>query len=112
VRLESHVARLTEENPETRQEKLANVGRPTLASSKALVVTGGKSSGEKALRGGFVLVLLALSGCFALGPSEERLGCLNGCAREKDQCMLEAMTAPAIQVCDAHGRGCSGACPE
>ena len=68
----------------------------------------------KALRGVFVffVVVLGSGGCFAMGPSEERLGCLNGCAREKDQCMLDAMTAPAIQACDVRARTCSETCPE
>jgi hypothetical protein len=47
-----------------------------------------------------------------VGPSEERLGCLNGCAREKDQCMLNAMTAQGIGVCDAQARRCAEPCPQ
>jgi hypothetical protein len=76
------------------------------------MVTRGKSSGVKALLGVFIAILLGSSGCVALGPSEERLGCLNGCAREKDQCMLDAMTAPGIQACDARSGACSETCPE
>jgi hypothetical protein len=53
----------------------------------------------------------ALASC-NLGPSEERLGCLNGCAREKDQCMLNAMTPQGIQACDAQAGLCSEPCPQ
>jgi hypothetical protein len=59
-----------------------------------------------------VLIALGqLAGC-NLGPSEERLGCLNGCAREKDQCMLNAMTPQGIVACDARAQQCTGPCPQ
>ncbi len=61
--------------------------------------------------GGLLGVLLALSAC-NLGPSEERLGCLNGCARQKDQCMLDAMTPQGIQACDLRASECSKPCPQ
>jgi len=61
--------------------------------------------------GGVLLALGLLLSC-NFGPSEERLGCLNGCAREKDQCMLSAMTAQGIQACDANARACSEPCPQ
>ena len=60
---------------------------------------------------GISLVFASLLAC-NFGPSEERLGCLNGCAREKDQCMLSAMTAQGIQACDANARACSEPCPQ
>ena len=67
---------------------------------------------NRKLMGGVVLgVLLGLSAC-VIGPSEERLGCLNGCAHEKDSCMLNAMTADGIQACDARARACSAPCPQ
>jgi hypothetical protein len=70
------------------------------------------SSNVKALCGAVGVVLFALAGCGPPGPSEERLGCLNGCAREKDECMLNAMTPPAIAWCDGRARACGGTCPE
>jgi hypothetical protein len=54
-----------------------------------------------------VYVLFA-SGC---GPSEERIGCLAGCAREKDACILAATTPAGIQECDSRGARCSEGCP-
>ena len=57
------------------------------------------------------LLLFAQPGCF-VGPSEQRLGCLNGCAREKDQCILNAMTSQGIAACDAQARDCSRPCPQ
>ncbi|MES1174634.1 MAG: hypothetical protein ABUL62_09900 [Myxococcales bacterium] len=59
-----------------------------------------------------VLVALAMLGACNFGPSEERLGCLNGCAAEKDQCMLNAMTAQGIQACDVRARQCTEPCPQ
>ena len=56
-------------------------------------------------------VLGALGAC-ALGPSEQRLGCLNGCAHEKDSCILNAMTPEGIQACDARARACAAPCPQ
>ena len=55
--------------------------------------------------------LSALCSC-ALGPSEQRLGCLNGCAKEKDACVLNAMTPDGIEACDARARACSAPCPQ
>jgi hypothetical protein len=55
--------------------------------------------------------LITLGAC-AIGPSEERLSCLNGCAREKDSCILNAMTPAGIQACDARARACSVPCPQ
>ncbi|MET0794143.1 MAG: hypothetical protein ABW061_21655 [Polyangiaceae bacterium] len=66
------------------------------------------SRGGRWLLGG---VLIPLAACF-VGPSEERLGCLNGCARQKDQCMLNAMTAQGIQACDWQARQCTEPCPQ
>jgi hypothetical protein len=56
-------------------------------------------------------LLVASAGC-RFGPSEQRLDCLNGCAREKDSCMLGATTAEAIQACDENARICSLPCPQ
>ena len=53
----------------------------------------------------------SLGGC-QMGPSEERLGCLNGCARGKDQCTLNAMTAQGIESCDYQARLCTEPCPQ
>jgi len=66
----------------------------------------------RGLVGGCVLLALGLLASCNFGPSEERLGCLNGCAREKDQCMLNAMTAQGIQACDARARQCTEPCPQ
>ena len=46
------------------------------------------------------------------GPSEQRLGCLNGCAREKDQCMLDALSSQGIQACDERAHSCTEPCPQ
>jgi hypothetical protein len=59
----------------------------------------------------FGLVGVTLGAC-EMGPSEERLGCLNGCASAKDQCMLNAMTAQGIQSCDVQARRCTEPCPQ
>lgn len=56
-----------------------------------------------------VVVSVLVSGCF-MGPSEEQLQCYQGCAREKDSCMLSASTAQQIQACDARGSQCSAVC--
>ena len=56
-------------------------------------------------------LLVGVAAC-NLGPSEERLGCLNGCAREKDSCMLNATTAESIQACDENARLCALPCPQ
>jgi hypothetical protein len=63
------------------------------------------------LTGVLLGTLLTLGAC-AIGPSEERLSCLNGCAREKDSCMLNAMTPAGIQACDGRARACSVPCPQ
>lgn len=52
-----------------------------------------------------------LAGC-AMGPSEERLNCLTGCALAKDQCMLNAMSAETVQTCDWRARRCTEPCPQ
>jgi hypothetical protein len=56
------------------------------------------------------LLWVGLSGC-QMGPSEERLDCLRGCGRAKDDCMLGASTAEHVQHCDARSQGCNEACP-
>jgi hypothetical protein len=63
------------------------------------------------IAGVFLGALSALAAC-AVGPSEQRLGCLNGCAHEKDSCVLNAMTPDGIQACDARARACSAPCPQ
>jgi len=63
------------------------------------------------LTGVFLFTSITLGAC-AIGPSEERLSCLNGCAREKDSCILNAMTPAGIQACDARARTCSVPCPQ
>lgn len=55
-------------------------------------------------------LLLAAIGC-TVGPSEERLQCLSGCARENDSCLLAAMNADQIQQCDLRDQRCSATCP-
>jgi len=68
--------------------------------------------GSRRVMAGILLgALAALSAC-AIGPSEQRLNCLNGCAREKDSCVLNAMTPDGIQACDARARACSVPCPQ
>ncbi|HEY1536964.1 MAG TPA: hypothetical protein VGF76_23250 [Polyangiaceae bacterium] len=65
-------------------------------------------------RGAVALIALigVTLGACQMGPSEERLGCLNGCASAKDQCMLNAMTAQGIQACDFQARRCTEPCPQ
>jgi hypothetical protein len=67
--------------------------------------------GRTLVIGAVLLVIATLLGC-NFGPSDERLGCLNGCAREKDQCMLNAMTPQGIRACDESARQCSEPCPQ
>jgi hypothetical protein len=52
--------------------------------------------------------LLSLSCQF--GPSPERVACLQGCAREKDRCLLEATNADGVIACDSRSRECNAAC--
>lgn len=67
----------------------------------------------KGLWGGALFTALLLTGCpMVIGPSEEHLNCLHGCAQGKDQCMLNAMTPPAISECDAQSSACSETCPQ
>jgi hypothetical protein len=70
-----------------------------------------RGRGRVAVVLGGLLAMATLVAC-NFGPSEERLNCLNGCASEKDQCMLNAMTAQGIQACDARARQCSEPCPQ
>jgi hypothetical protein len=55
-------------------------------------------------------VVAGLQGSCAIGPSEEELACYQGCAREKDSCILQASTAREIQRCDRVGARCSAVC--
>lgn len=68
------------------------------------------------LRFARVAAVIALAGssagCFvAMGPSRERIACLNACADEKDGCMLSARTADEIRWCDGNNAGCTRMCP-
>jgi hypothetical protein len=56
------------------------------------------------------ILAMPLTDCL-VGPSEERVGCLQSCARGKDSCMLGATTAVGVQDCDARGSSCSKGCP-
>jgi len=51
------------------------------------------------------------TGC-VFGPSQERVDCLQSCARQKDSCILQASNAMAIQQCDSRGAWCSEQCPQ
>jgi hypothetical protein len=55
-------------------------------------------------------VMTGLLASCAIGPSEEELACYQGCAREKDSCILQASTAQQIQQCDSVGVRCSAVC--
>lgn len=70
-----------------------------------------RARASKWLLGAVLMGLVLLEAC-NLGPSEERLSCLNGCARQKDQCMLDAMTPQGIQACDWQASRCSEPCPQ
>jgi hypothetical protein len=52
--------------------------------------------------------LLSLSCEF--GPSPERIACLQGCARDKDRCLLAATNAEGVITCDGHSRECNDTC--
>ncbi len=58
-----------------------------------------------------VVLSIAVPGC-ALGPSEERINCLQQCAQRKDGCMLTAQNASAVQSCDVESQRCSATCPD
>ena len=51
------------------------------------------------------------TGC-VFGPSQERVDCLQSCARQKDGCILQASNAMAIEQCDSRGAWCSEQCPQ
>ncbi len=68
-------------------------------------------SGSQVFRAALLVFGVGLAAC-NVGPSEERLNCLNWCARAKDQCMLDAMSAEGIQACDVHARQCTEPCPQ
>ena len=59
-----------------------------------------------------VLLVLGVAGGCRPGPSEQRLNCLQGCARDKDGCMLAAMTPPQIEYCDGRSTYCNQGCPQ
>lgn len=60
----------------------------------------------------WILFLVICSGCGAtMGPSQERLSCLDFCASAKNNCMLNAQTAAHINLCDAQNRQCVTECP-
>ena len=58
-----------------------------------------------------LFVIAASTGC-RLGPSQQRIDCLQNCARYKDACILQSTTASAIQSCDTVAALCSQKCPE
>jgi hypothetical protein len=47
-----------------------------------------------------------------MGPSRQRVDCLDGCGTVKDRCLLDARTAEQIQSCDAQSSACNRQCPE
>jgi hypothetical protein len=59
------------------------------------------------LRGLVWVTALMVWGC---GPSEEQLVCMDNCARTKDDCVLNARSAQAIQACDDVGGDCDSQC--
>jgi hypothetical protein len=62
------------------------------------------------------LLLVSALGLIAascrMGPSQQRVDCLDRCGTEKDRCLLEADTASEIQTCDAQSKSCNGSCGE
>jgi hypothetical protein len=59
-----------------------------------------------------IALVAASAGCFAtMGPSQERVACLNTCADDKDRCMLSARSADEIRWCDGNNTGCTRTCP-
>jgi hypothetical protein len=58
------------------------------------------------------LPLLLLMACVPAEPphSAAYYACTNECARQKDECMLEAFDAKTVNVCDAKSRECGARC--
>jgi len=54
-------------------------------------------------------VLVVATSCY-MPPSESEILCYQGCAQQKDACMLAATTAAQIQGCDQQSAHCSGGC--
>jgi hypothetical protein len=51
-----------------------------------------------------------LTACFALPPDPVVVECLNGCARQKDACLVGATSADGIQRCDGQSLSCNAGC--
>jgi hypothetical protein len=51
-------------------------------------------------------------GCASPPPAHtpEYYACVDGCAREKDACMLEAPSAQAVNACDDQSQRCGEVC--
>jgi hypothetical protein len=56
---------------------------------------------------GFAAVGVA---CCFVGPSPEKIACLQRCARQKDSCLLAASNATSIAVCDERSQACGDGC--
>jgi hypothetical protein len=52
---------------------------------------------------------LVLGGCM-MGPDPETVRCYQACGRQKDGCMLHAMTVDQIARCDFYSSQCNGVC--
>ena len=55
-------------------------------------------------------VLFLASDCKMQPARDQRLDCLQACGRDKDGCILWAMTPPQIQYCDARSAQCNASC--
>jgi hypothetical protein len=54
----------------------------------------------------------SLAACLPPEPSAARLSCFHGCANRKDDCIMQATTAAAMQACDRASASCGARCPE
>jgi hypothetical protein len=48
--------------------------------------------------------------CLTPAPSDERVTCLQGCARQKDSCIIEATDAEGLHTCDRQSATCGATC--
>lgn len=55
-----------------------------------------------------LVVTLTLAGCAHLSAAKRE--CLSSCARQNDQCVVQAMSATTLQVCDRDSKQCTMGC--
>jgi hypothetical protein len=57
-----------------------------------------------------LIVTLMLSGCAHLSSAKRE--CLSSCARQNDQCVVQAMEATTLQACDRDSKLCTMSCED